>query len=157
MQAASQVRRVAEINVTPLIDIVLVLLIVFIVMVPMTGRHHPVAVPTTVPGSSAHPGFPLIAIAKDGNCLLRGEVVTLEQLTARLVPEVMLQPRLARRVQLRVDGAVPMHRTTEVLDAIRLAGDQARHGTPGYVPSLDEGDKRHEDDIKVAMTLKQPG
>ncbi len=157
MQAASQVRRVAEINVTPLIDIVLVLLIVFIVMVPMTGRHHPVAVPTTVPGSFAPPRFPLIAIAEDGNCLLWGEVVTLEQLTTRLVPEVMLQPRLARRVQLKVDGAVPMYRTTEVLDAIRLAGDRVRRGTPGYVPSLDEGDKRHEDDIKVAMTLKQPG
>jgi len=108
MQAASQARRVAEINVTPLIDIVLVLLIVFIVMVPMTGRHHPVGVPTNVPGSSVPPGYPVIAIFKDGSCSLRGEPVTLEQLAARLVPEMLLQSRLGRRVQLKVDGAVPM-------------------------------------------------
>ncbi len=154
MQAASRTRRVAEINITPLIDIVLVLLIVFIVMVPLTGRHHPVLVPATKIGTSIPPTFPVITLARDGRCLLRGEWVTLDQLTRRLIPEVLLQPRLARRVQLKVDGAVPMHRTTEVLDAIRMAGDAARRGTPGYVPSLDEGDKRHEDDIKIAMTLK---
>jgi biopolymer transport protein ExbD len=154
MQAASQARRVAEINVTPLIDIVLVLLIVFIVMVPMTGRHHPVAVPSTGIGVSV--SFPVITISKDGSCSLKGEPVTLEQLTAQLVPEVLLQPKLARRVQLKVDGTVPMHRTTEILDAIRMAGDEARRETPGYVHSLDEGDRRHEDDIKIAMTMKQP-
>ncbi|MBL0210644.1 MAG: biopolymer transporter ExbD [Holophagaceae bacterium] len=157
MQAASQVRRVAEINVTPLIDIVLVLLIVFIVMVPMTGRHHPVAVPATVPGSSRSPNFPVITIARNGSCTFQGEPVTSEQLVARLVPEVLRQPRLARRVQLKVDGAVPMHRTTEILDSIRLAGDEARRSTPGYLPEPHDGDKRHEDDIKIAMTMKRPG
>ncbi|MDE3246065.1 MAG: biopolymer transporter ExbD [Acidobacteriota bacterium] len=157
MQAASQVRRVAEINVTPLIDIVLVLLIVFIVMVPMTARHHPVAVPAVVPGASGQPACPVITVSADGSCTLAGAPVTLEELAARLVPEVLRQSRLARRVQLKVDGAVPVHRTTEVLDAIRLAGDQARRETPGYVPAPDEGDRRHEDDIKIAMTLKRPG
>ncbi len=157
MQAASQVRRVAEINVTPLIDIVLVLLIVFIVMVPMTGRHHPVAVPAIVPGASGHPVYPVITVSADGSCTLAGVPVTLEELAVRLVPEILRQSRQARRVQLKVDGAVPVYRTTEVLDAIRLAGDQARRETPGYVPMSDDGDQRHEDDIKVAMTMKQPG
>lgn len=157
MQAASQVRRVAEINVTPLIDIVLVLLIVFIVMVPMTGRHQPVAVPAIVPGASEHPVYPVITVSSDGSCALAGVPVTLEELTARLVPEVLRQSRLARRVQLKVDGAVPVSRTTEVLDAIRLAGDQARRATPGYTASPEESDQRHEDDIKVAMTMKKPG
>jgi biopolymer transport protein ExbD len=157
MQAASQARRVAEINVTPLIDIVLVLLIVFIVMVPMTGRHQPVAVPAIVPGASEHPVYPVITVSADGSCDLAGVPVALEDLATRLVPEVLRQSRLARRVQLKVDGAVPVSRTTEVLDTIRLAGDQARRATPGYVPAPDEGDHRHEDDIKVAMTLKRPG
>ncbi len=156
MQAASQARRVAEINVTPLIDIVLVLLIVFIVMVPMTGRHHPVVVPSIVPGGFVSPRYPVITVLKDGSCIFQGEPISREQLAARLVPEVLLQPRLARRVHLRVDGAVPMHRTAEVLDAIRLAGEQARRVTPGYSPTPNEGDQRHEDDIKVAMTLKRP-
>lgn len=157
MQAASQARRVAEINVTPLIDIVLVLLIVFIVMVPMTGRQHPVAVPSIIPGNFAPRSYPVITISKDGSCALGGELVSLGQLTSRLVPEVLRQPNLSRRVQLQVDGAVPVYRTTEILDAIRLAGNQARRETPGYVATPDENDKRHEDDIRIAVTLKRPG
>lgn len=157
MQVVSQARRVAEINVTPLIDIVLVLLIVFIVMVPMAGRQQPVVVPSILPGKSAPRSFPIITIARDGSCALEGEPVTLEQLTSKLVPEVLRQPSLSRRVQLKVDGLVPVYRTTEILDAIRLAGNRARQETPGSIPSADDADTRHEDDIKITITMKQPG
>ena len=154
MQAPSAARRVAEINVTPLIDIVLVLLIVFIVMVPMTGRHHPVVMPTT--GTSGLSVIPVIVLAENGNCTLQGELISPDQLAQRLFSFALLQPPESRRVHLKVEGVVPMGRVTDVLDAIRVAGGQARHQTPGY-NAAEDTDVQHPDDIKVAMTMKKQG
>ena len=154
MQATSQLRLQSAINITPLIDIVLVLLIVFIVMLPILGRHHPVVIPTIA--GSGNPGIPVITLGEDGNCTLLGERLTLDQLAQQLLSSVLLEPPEARRVQLKVEGVVPMGRVTDVLDTIRIAGEQARHQTPGYDPKKDT-DYQHKDDIKVAMTMKKPG
>ena len=152
MQATSQLRLQSAINITPLIDIVLVLLIVFIAMLPIIGRHHPVVIPTL--GSSGKSSIPVITLREDGGCTLLGERVTLDQLAKSLLASALLQPPESRRVQLKVEGVVPMGRVTDVLDAIRVAGEEARHQTPGYDPTKDQ-DIQHLDDIKVAMTMKK--
>lgn len=152
MQATSLPRLQSAINITPLIDIVLVLLIVFIVMLPILGRHHPVVIPAT--DGSGVSNIPLIALAEGGSCTLQGEPIALDELARRLLASALLQPPEARRVQLKVEGAVPMARVTEILDTIRVAGEEARRQTPGYDAAKDT-DYQHKDDIKVAMTMKK--
>ena len=72
----------SDINVTPLIDIVLVLLIVFIVMVPGLSKAQNVTVPQVVaaPPSPTTPLNPplVISIDKDGNYMLQSDNIKLE-------------------------------------------------------------------------------
>lgn len=125
MQAASGVRRISEINITPLIDIVLVLLIVFIVLVPMAARAHQAILPSAgVPAITDLPP-PTVKLNADGQCSMDGRVVTRDELIAAVRERVKIQPVDVRRVILRVDGGLPMQRVTEVMDDLKLAANLA--------------------------------
>jgi biopolymer transport protein ExbD len=144
----------SEINVTPLIDIVLVLLIVFIVLLPGLTKALPVAVPQVVKTTAlvVDPRNPPLVVTLDetGGLWLQRDRIPLERLADSLVPVVQLQPAGVRRVFLKVDGEQPWQRVVDVLDVIRLASDRARRETaakPGW-GGLDGGD------IKVAISLK---
>ena len=146
----------SEINVTPLIDIVLVLLIVFIVLLPGLTKALPVAVPQVVNTAApvVDPRNPPLVVTLDetGALWLQRDRIPLERLADSLVPVVQLQPAGLRRVFLKVDGEQPWQRVVDVLDVIRLASDRARRETaarPGW-GGLDGGD------IKVAISLKKP-
>jgi biopolymer transport protein ExbD len=142
----------SAINVTPLIDVVLVLLIVFIVMLPRLTRTLAVAVPrplaTTTPAPSANePPVPLSVRRSAGGaweCLLRGEPVRLPELADRLLPVVLRQPPERRRVTLRIDGEAPYQAAVDVLDQVRLASDRVRQASRAN--GGPEGDE-----IKVAI------
>jgi biopolymer transport protein ExbD len=150
-------RAKSEINMTPLIDIVLVLLIVFIVLLPGLTKALPVAVPRVV--KTAAPPLPdprnpplVVTLDGQGGLQLQSQRIELGRLAAALVPVVQLQPAGLRRVFLRIDGELPWQKVVDVLDQIRLASEQARRETaakPGW-------DGRDGGDIKVAMTLS-PG
>ena len=159
----------SDINVTPLIDVVLVLLIVFIVLVPGLTKALPVAVPqvlqTTTP-PAADPRNPPVVVTLDaqGGLFLQQDRIELSQLAPALVPVVQLQPGGLRRVFLKVDGEQAWQKVVNVLDEIRLASDRARRETAGknqYVSRIPAGDTekpewsgRDGGDIKVAITLK---
>jgi biopolymer transport protein ExbD len=147
-------RAKSDINVTPLIDIVLVLLIVFIVLVPGLTKALTVAVPqvvrTAVP-PAVDPRNPPLVVTLDGRgaLALQQAPIQLGALAAALVPVVQLQPAGLRRVFLKVDGDQSWQRVVDVLDQIRLASDQARRETaakPGW-------DGRDGGEIKVAVSL----
>lgn len=143
----------SDINVTPLIDIVLVLLIVFIVMVPGLTRALAVAVPRVVRSQAPPPPDPrnsplVVTLDARGAVSLQRSPIELGKLAAVLVPVVRLQPMGLRRVFLKVDGDQPWQRVVDVLDQIRLASDQARRETAGQ-PGL-QG--RDGGDIKVAIS-----
>ena len=146
----------SDINVTPLIDVVLVLLIVFIVLVPGLTKALPVAVPkvvqTTIP-PPADPRNPPVAVTLDaqGGLFLQQDRIELSQLAPALVAVVQLQPGGLRRVFLKVDGEQSWQKVVNVLDEIRLASDRAGQETVGKPEwaGLDGGD------IKVVITLKQ--
>jgi len=112
----SGIRR--DINITPLVDIVLVLLIVFIVLVPVLPR----ALDTALPGGAGTgvPG-PLLrlTLAADGSLDLDGTPVTLAELPGRLHVTT-------GKVVLRVHPSLPLHRATRVLDALKAARPEAR-------------------------------
>ena len=149
-------RAKSEINVTPLIDIVLVLLIVFIVLVPGLTKALPVAVPRVVQTSTPPVPDPrnpplVVSVDEQGGLLLQSDRIDLSRLVDALVPVVQLQPAGLRRVFLKVDGAQPWQKVVDVLDQIRLASDRARRETA----ARPEWAGRDGGDIKVAITLKK--
>ncbi|WLT30380.1 biopolymer transporter ExbD [Geothrix sp. PMB-07] len=145
----------SDINVTPLIDIVLVLLIVFIVMVPGLDKATKVVVPQVVVQSKPTPPDPnniLIQLDQDGNMTLQQDKVDAQGLKDKLPDAVMLQPLGYRKVFLKVDEDVKFQAMVDVLDAIRVAGDIAKK------KSLEQVDKfqgQDGGDTKVAVSLRK--
>ena len=157
MDAGGPLRKArSEINVTPLIDIVLVLLIVFIVLVPGLTKALPVAVPKVVRTSVPPPPDPrnpplVVSVDAQGGLLLQSDRIELSRLADALTPVVQLQPAGMRRVFLKVDGDQPWQKVVDVLDQIRAASERARRETA----AKPEWAGRDGGDIKVAITLKK--
>ena len=103
---SSEQAMMSEINVTPLVDVMLVLLIVFMVTAPLLIQ----AVPVTLPQTSASvPPAPAkqiqLSIDSSGKIYLDTGVVEREQLKARLQALRKLDPEL--NVQLMADERIP--------------------------------------------------
>ena len=151
----------SDINVTPLIDIVLVLLIVFIVMVPSLSKALPVVVPqvvTTDKPPTPDPRNPPIMITVvptadnlNYEYMLQSDKITLEELPDRLAPVVQLQPFGMRKVFLKLDEETPYQVAENVLDRIRVASDRAKRET---LAKPDSGGFDGSD-VKVAISLKK--
>ena len=145
----------SDINVTPLIDIVLVLLIVFIVMVPGLSKALPVVVPqvikTEVPPPVDKINPPVVVTLDDkGNLFLQSDNIDLADLAGKLSDTVQLQPAGMRKIFLKIDEEQPWQLAVNVLDQVRVASDRAKKETaakPEWA-GMDGGD------IKVAIALK---
>ena len=112
----------AEINVTPFVDVMLVLLIIFMVAAPMLTMGVPVELPRTA--ASALPTEqeePLtITLTADGRTMIQTTDVPLDQLIARLT--AIAAERDSNKVFLRADGAIPYQRVAEVMGALNAGG-----------------------------------
>jgi len=145
----------SDINVTPLIDIVLVLLIVFIVMVPGLDKATKVVVPQVVTRTDVpkvDPNNILIQLDQDGTMTLQQDKIDAQGLKDRLPEAVMLQPLGYRKVFLKVDEDVRFQAMVDVLDTIRVASNTAKQ------KSLENQDKflgQDGGDVKVAVSLKK--
>jgi len=115
----------AEINVTPLVDVMLVLLVIFMVTAPILQTGIQVNLPKTREAETreATPRALIISIDKDGQIYLSGqnerEAVNVNDLTALL--EKRLAGEVERRVYLRGDGDTPYRVIAFVLDKARQA------------------------------------
>jgi biopolymer transport protein TolR len=114
-------RQMADINVTPMVDVMLVLLIVFMVTAPLltTG----VAVDLPQAQSSSLPGQdePLsVTVSSDGRIYLQESAIELEQLGPRLV--AITERRPDTRIFVRGDKAVDYGRVMAVVSAVNQAG-----------------------------------
>lgn len=146
----------SDINVTPLIDIVLVLLIVFIVMIPSLTKALPLFVPkaavTTNPPKPDPANPPVVvSVLRDGDgyrYLLQSDPIELAELSGKLVPVLMRQVPGLRKVFLKVDGEVPYQAAVDVMDQIRRASDEAKAATQAK-SGVDGGD------AKVVVSLKK--
>lgn len=143
-----------EPNITPLIDIVLVLLIVFIVMVPGLTKAQKVVVPQVVVTNAPPPKSNLsvvVTIDKDGKYFLQQDETPLHELASKLVPVIKLQPYGERKVVLKVEEELPFQYAVSALDVIRVASDQARKETlDGAGGGMQDGG-----DTKVAVAMKK--
>ncbi|MBC6442457.1 MAG: protein TolR [Rhodobacteraceae bacterium] len=112
----------SEINVTPFVDVMLVLLIIFMVAAPLLT----VGVPIQLPKTAAAPlprkeEEPLaLAISADGQLVLQNEPIKREQLIPHL--RTVAAERKDARVFLRADGAVPYARVMEIMGALNAGG-----------------------------------
>jgi len=110
----------SDINVTPLVDVILVLLIIFMVTAPMMSRGIDVRLPKTEAGSDATEDRLIITVDRDSTIYLNDRPVNLALLTDRLKGE--MQRTGSEFVFLRADQDVPYGRVMAVMDQIKKAG-----------------------------------
>lgn len=113
----------AEINVTPFVDVMLVLLIVFIISAPLLVRGEEVNLPRTQSGQlSADTSEALsITVREDGTIFLnQGNQVALDELAPRL--RAITGEGYDRLIYVRGDEATPHGRIMEVTAEVRAAG-----------------------------------
>lgn len=111
----------SEINVTPFVDVMLVLLIVFMVAAPLLT----IGVPIDLPQSKARPlpedSQPLsVSIDRDGNIYLQDAKVGFEELVPRL--SAIADNKLDARIYVRADHSITYGRVMEVMGAMNAAG-----------------------------------
>jgi biopolymer transport protein TolR len=110
----------AEINMIPFIDIVLVLLIIFMVTAPVIQSGIEVNVPKTQVVRELNEEKLVVAIDKDQKVYLQNESVNVHELGDK-IHEKLLDPT-RQSVYLMADQTVPFQTFATVLDALKLAG-----------------------------------
>ena len=119
---AGGARPMAEINVTPFVDVMLVLLIIFMVAAPLMTVGVPVELPKTaanaLPSEQEEPLA--VTISADGRVAIMTTEVPLEDLVNRL--RSIAAEREGDRVFLRADGAVPYEQVVQVMGALTRGG-----------------------------------
>ncbi|MEZ4216395.1 MAG: protein TolR [Myxococcota bacterium] len=116
-------RPMADINVTPLVDVMLVLLIIFMVTAPMMQQGVDVDLPKTSTQPLRVTDDPLIlTVKKDGTYLLGKTEVPLSELEAKLA--AIFEARGAKELYLRADRAAPYGTVVKAMAAAREAGAQ---------------------------------
>ena len=110
----------AEINITPLVDVVLVLLLIFMLTAPVLQSGIDVAVPRTCTVNQLTEDRTVVSIDKDQRVYLQDKPVNINDLP-RLLTAGNKNP--ARKViYLRADEKVPFGAFASVMDAVKRAG-----------------------------------
>lgn len=112
---------ISQINITPLVDVMLVLLVIFMVTAPILQQGVAVDLPQVSAGPVDGQDTSLvITVGKDGKAYLENRVITLNDLQQRLVEAIQKQPE--QSVYLRADKGVPYGKVVEVMAVLRNAG-----------------------------------
>lgn len=114
----------ADINVTPFVDVMLVLLIIFMVTAPLLVTGVPVELPESRANALEQPDEPIeIAIDRDGVTFIDGTEVAAADLAARLEEISSAQaPDNPRQIMLRGDTAISYGQMMRVMGELNRAG-----------------------------------
>ncbi len=114
-------RLMSEINVTPLVDVMLVLLIIFMVTAPMMMQGVDVALPeTTSEPLAADKEHLIISIDPKGQIYINEFQVTLDVLSSKLAK--ILEGKPDKEAYLRADKNIPYGTVVRVMAEIKAAG-----------------------------------
>jgi biopolymer transport protein TolR len=134
-------KAMSEINVTPFVDVMLVLLIIFMVAAPLLTVGVPVDLPDTaaeaLPMETEEPLT--VTLAADGRVLIQTTETAPDELVVKL--QAIAAERETDKIFLRADGAIPYERVMQVMGALNAGGFR----NIGLVtdtggPTLDEGE-----------------
>ena len=111
----------SDINVTPLVDVMLVLVVIFIITAPLLASSIKLELPKTNAAQiSEAPKFVTVVIDKSAQVFLNDQKTSLAALTDSLRKSAAANPET--EVQLRADEAVPYGRVVEVMGVAQKAG-----------------------------------
>lgn len=111
----------SDINMTPLVDVMLVLVVIFIITAPLMTSAIKLDLPRTEAAKPvATPKFVAIVVDKSGQIFLNDQVTSLTQLTESLTKTAQLSKDT--EVQLRADEAVPYGKVVEIMGVAQKAG-----------------------------------
>ena len=111
----------SDINMTPLIDVMLVLLVIFMLTAPLMVRGIKVDLPASQQGKALKvERFAAVSVDVKGQAYLEGQVLPDAALAEALKQIALEQPEA--EVQLRVDAAVPYARVVAVMSLAQKAG-----------------------------------
>ena len=111
----------SDINMTPLIDVMLVLLVIFMITAPLMTSSLKLDLPKTEAGQpSDAPQFISVALDPQGRFYFGDEIVDGVTFAARVAEAARRNPQT--EVQLRADQAVPYGRVAELIGMVQKAG-----------------------------------
>ena len=115
----------ADINITPLVDVVLVLLLIFMLTAPVLQSGIDVAIPHTRSTQTLTEEHMVVTIDKDQNVYLQSngadKLININQLTTLLAPTA--KDPATRTVYVRADERVPFGAFATVMESIKRAGN----------------------------------
>ncbi len=126
---------VSQINVTPLVDVMLVLLVIFMVTAPIIQQGVEVTLPSVK--AEALPGKEeqfVVSITKDSQIYLNDAKLSADDLTGKL--KAISSERPDRQVFIRADDQVPYGQVIRTMAAIKAAGIE----NVGMVTEMPSGD-----------------
>ena len=115
---------VSDINVTPLVDVMLVLLIIFMVITPLLQKNVSVDLaetrnPRAMPDDEREDAVE-VAVTRDGKYFLGKNPVAVEEITPKVKDEI--SSKLDKTVYIRADARAKYGDVTRGVDAVRAAG-----------------------------------
>jgi biopolymer transport protein ExbD/biopolymer transport protein TolR len=109
----------SDINITPLVDVVLVLLLIFMITAPVLQSGVEVAVPHTRTVNQLTEEHLVVTIDKDQNVFLQDKPVNIHDLTGMLAANPSNQKKV---IYVRADQKVPFGAFASVMDSVKQAG-----------------------------------
>jgi len=111
----------SDINVTPLVDVVLVLLVIFLVVTPLIKQEVPVELPLAESSRQAQDlSQVILTVRADGSLQLNHETIPPGDLPARLA--ALYETRSDKTIFLEADRSLLYDRVVQVMDECRAAG-----------------------------------
>jgi biopolymer transport protein ExbD len=114
----------SDINVTPMVDVMLVLLIIFMVITPMLQKGVSVSLvktdnPIKMPEADKEDSL-IVAVMHDGQIFFNSDKITVDQLTEKVKDR--LGNKTEKRIFVKADAAARYGAVVEVIDNVRSAG-----------------------------------
>ena len=114
----------SNINVTPMVDVMLVLLIIFMVITPMLNNKVNVDLPTAsqavVMEDANKEDAVMVAVTRDGKIFLGGDQIQVDDMGAKISSKIEI--KTDKKVYLRADNRATYGKVMDAVDGVRAAG-----------------------------------